>query len=75
MFMGDCEDPYLMAAFPLKDWENSEQGQQVMSMAVEKPVFYVEIDPARMGYKIKIYAKFTEEDAVLYLVKHGLPGA
>jgi hypothetical protein len=75
MYMGDCDDPYLMAAFPLMEWQKSEQGRQVMDLAVEQPVFYVETDPVRMGYKIKIYAKFSEEDAVIYLVKYGSPAA
>jgi hypothetical protein len=67
--MGDVEDPYLMAAFPLHDWEKSEQGQYVMKNAVEQPTFVCDVDHERMGYRVNIYAYLKEEDLTFYFLK------
>ena len=68
IFMGDSDDPYLMAAFPLADWEKSDKGQWVMAHALEKPVFHCDIDMIRMGYQIRISAVLTEEaETEMYL--------
>jgi hypothetical protein len=67
--MGDVEDPYLMAAFPLHDWEKSEQGQYVMEHAVEQPTFVCDVDHERMGYRVNIYAYLKEEDLTFYFLK------
>jgi hypothetical protein len=68
IYMGDSEDPYLMAAFPLSDWQKTEKGQWVMANAQEQPVYYCAVDPERMGYQIQISAVLTEEaETEMYL--------
>lgn len=69
-FLGDSDDPYLMAAFPLSAWEKSEQGQYVMERAIEQPVFFCDQDPARFGYRVSIYAYLKEEDLTYYYLKY-----
>ena len=34
--LGDVEDPQLYAAFPLSEWEKSEEGNWVMNHAIEE---------------------------------------
>jgi hypothetical protein len=68
IYMGDSDDPYLMAAFPLADWEQTEKGQWIMNNAQEQPVYYCAVDPVRMGYQIQISAVLTEEaETEMYL--------
>ena len=68
IYMGDSDDPYLMAAFPLDDWQKTEKGQWIMAHASEKPVFHCLVDPVRMGYQIQISAVLTEEaETEMYL--------
>jgi hypothetical protein len=67
--MGDSEDPYLMAVFPLSDWEKTEQGQYVLEHAVEKPTFFCDVDHERLGYRVNIYAYLKEEDLTFYFLK------
>jgi hypothetical protein len=68
-FMGDSEDPYLMAAFPISEWEKSEQGQYVMERAIEQPTFFCDLSPERFGYKVSIYAYLKDEDLTFYFLK------
>ena len=68
IFMGDSEDPYLMAAFPLSVWQNTEKGQWVMANALEQPVYHCVVDPVRMGYNIQITAKLSKQaETEMYL--------
>ena len=68
-FMGDSEDPYLMAAFPISEWEKTDQAQYLMKHALDKPVYHCEVDHERMGYRVKIYADLREEDLTYYFLK------
>ena len=70
MFIGDSEDPYIAAAAPLYDWERTEQGQYIMEKAIEQPEFRCEIDHARMGYNVVIYAYLKDVDMTYYFLKY-----
>lgn len=69
--MGDVEDPDLYAAQPLIDWQNSEQGQWVMSNAVETPSWHRCPDAFHMGYRYAIRAKFQGAKLTEWLLKYG----
>lgn len=70
IYMGDCEDPYLYAAFPLHEWESSEEGQYVMEHSRCQPVFYCDADPSTMGYVITIYADLHDQALTFYNLKY-----
>lgn len=69
-FIGDCEDPYLMAGFPLAEWEKTDAGRFVKEHAIEQPVFYCEQNFARMGYNVAIYARLKPADLTFYFLKY-----
>ena len=69
--MGDVEDPYLFAAFPLHDWQQTEHGQWVMAHTDEEPVFYCDPDPRSLGYRVTIIGKLEERDYTYYQLKWG----
>lgn len=73
IFMGDTDDPYLMAGFPLADWEKTAKGRWVMDNALEKPVFHCVVDHLRMGYQIQISAKLTEQSEAEMYLRWGKP--
>ena len=73
IFMGDSEDPYLMAGFPLADWKKTAKGQWVMWNALEQPVYHCMVDHQRMGYMIQISAKLTEESEAEMYLRWGKP--
>ena len=73
IFMGDSEDPYLMAGFPLADWKKTAKGQWVMWNALEQPVYHWMVDQERMGYMIQISAKLSEESEAEMYLRWGKP--
>jgi hypothetical protein len=69
-FMGDVEDPELYAAAPILDWEKSEQGQWVMTHAVEQPEFRIVPSMETYGWKVTIYGKLSEQDEIIFRLKY-----
>ena len=69
--MGDVEDPDLMAAEPLWNWQQTPHGQWVMEHAVETPVWHRMGDPINWGHKYIITATFTEKKLTEYYLRWG----
>jgi len=67
--MGDCEDPYLYAAEPIYQWEQSEEAKWLKSKC-DDLVFFVDSDPVTWGFKIRIYAPLTGEALTFYNLKY-----
>lgn len=67
---GGVEDPEIMAAEPLYDWEHSEQGQWVMRNACDTPSWYKTLDPGSYNYKFIIRAKFMGPALTEMLLKY-----
>lgn len=70
--MGDVEDPYLYAAFPIGEWQKTEHGRWVMEHAVGEPVFWCDPDPAQLGYRISITGELEESDATYFQLRWGM---
>lgn len=68
--MADVEDPDLMVADPIWQWQQTEAGKWVMEHSVETPMWHREADPMTFGYKYAISAFFTEQDLVLWKLKY-----
>jgi len=65
--MGDVEDPYLMAAFPLGEFAHTEKGKWVEENVLDR-VFYCQPDPNHFGYKIMVYGEFASPEAETYFL-------
>jgi hypothetical protein len=70
--MGDVEDPYLYAAFPISEWQKTEHGQWVMTHAIGESTFYCDPDPASMGYRVSIVGELSDKDSTYHALKWGL---
>lgn len=68
--MGDCEDPYLYAGFPISEWQQTEHGKWVMENVVEPPVFHIQPDPITFGYRVVITGNLTPEAATYFTLKY-----
>ena len=68
--MGDVDDPDLYAAEPLWQWQQSEEGQWVMSHAVETPSWYRIPDQLQYGYKFQVRAKLSGARLTEYMLRH-----
>ena len=69
LLMGDVEDPYLYAAFPIHEWEQTEEAQWLKTQC-DDLVFFCDADPATYGFKIRIYAPLTGEALTYYNLKY-----
>lgn len=67
--MGDVEDPYLYAAFPLNEWEQSEECKWLKSqIGNEEMVFFC--DTHEYGFMIRVYAPLTGKALTYYNLKY-----
>ena len=67
--MGDVEDPYLYAAFPIAEWQKTEHGRWCMEHAVGEPVIYCNADPNTWGYQVKITGELSETNITFLKLK------
>jgi hypothetical protein len=69
--MGDVEDPDLYAAEPLWKWQQSEEGQWIMTHAVETPSWHRIPDQLQYGYRFQVRAKLSGARLTEYMLRHG----
>lgn len=68
--LGDVEDPYLYAAFPISEWQQTEMGKWVMANVTEELVFHVTPDPNTLGYRVVITGKLNPEAETYFTLKY-----
>ena len=68
--MGDVEDPDLMIAQPIWEWQESDEGQFIMENAVEKPYWTRSMDYASFGHKYRIMARLSEQNETFFRLKY-----
>jgi hypothetical protein len=69
--MGDVEDPYLYAASPIYEWQQTDMGKWVMAHVVEQPVFHCWPDHNTLGYRVVITGELEERDEIIFRLKYG----
>ena len=69
--MGDVEDPYLYAAFPISEWQQTEHGRWCMEHAVGEPTFWCNADPNQFGYRVTIVGELADPDCTYLKLKWG----
>jgi hypothetical protein len=67
--MGDVEDPYLYAAFPISEWQKTEHGKWCMEHAVGEPIFYCNADPTTFGFRVTIVGELEDRDCTYLKLK------
>jgi hypothetical protein len=68
--MGDVEDPDLMVAQPIYEWQQSEAGKYVMQNSVPEPMWRRGVDMRSYGHQYMIFAYFTPEQITYYKLKY-----
>ena len=69
--MGDVEDPDLMVADPIWQWQESEAGKFIMEHAVEKPYWSRHMDFDSYGHVYRIVARLSEQHELFWTLKWG----
>lgn len=68
--MGDVDDVDIYVAQPIHEWQQTEQGQWVMSHCKD-PRYETIPDAAHWGHRIRIYGELQDQDAVFWQLKWG----
>jgi len=68
--MGNSEDPYLMASFPLYDWEKTEKALWIKQRAIVQ-ASYICKPNAQLGYDIIISTELSREDQIEFVLRWG----
>jgi len=69
--MGDVEDPYLYAAFPISEWQKTEHGRWVMEHTVGEPEFFCRADPNTYGVRVDIVGELEAKDLTYFKLRWG----
>jgi len=70
--MGDVEDPDLMVAEPIWQWQQTPHGKWVMENAIpESPIWNRMADPVMWGHKYIISATFEGKKLTEYYLRFG----
>jgi hypothetical protein len=69
--MGDVEDPYLYAAFPISEWQKTEHGAWCMEHAVGEPTFWCNADPNTFGFRVTIVGELEDRDCTYLKLRWG----
>ena len=65
--MGDVDDPYLYAAFPIHEWEQTEEYAWLKTQC-DDMVFFC--DAHYFGFIIRVYAPLTGKALTYYNLKY-----
>lgn len=65
--MGDVEDPYLYAAFPIHEWEQTEEYRWLKSQC-DDMVFFCDLHD--YGFMIRVYAPLEGKALTYYNLKY-----
>jgi hypothetical protein len=68
--ISDVEDPYLYAAFPIGDWQQTEQGRWVMDNVVGEATFHCIPDPHQFGYRVVITGNLKPAAETFFRLKY-----
>ena len=67
--MGDVEDPDLMVAHPIYEWQQTEAGKWIMKNSAPTPSWHRNVDPSLFGYVYHIKAYLTPKQLTYYRLK------
>ena len=68
--MGDVEDPDLMVAEPIWNWQQTDAGKWVMENSSPTPSWHRYSDPTSYGYRYCIEAYLTPKQVTYWKLKY-----
>jgi hypothetical protein len=67
--MGDVEDPDIMVAQPIYEWQQTEAGKYIMKNSAPEPMWLRSWDHPTYGYMYTIKAYFTPKQLTYYKLR------
>ena len=68
--MGDVDDVDIYVAQPIWEWQQTEQGQWVMTHC-QDPQYTIHPDGQSWGHRVILYGELQDQDATFYKLKWG----
>ena len=68
--MGDVEDPDIMVAQPIYEWQQTEKGKYIMENSMPAPMWIRSADPYNYGYLYTIKAYLSPDKITYYRLKY-----
>jgi hypothetical protein len=68
--ISDVEDPDIVVAQPMWEWQQTEQGKYVMENSCPKPMWTHSFDHSWYGNRYTIHAFFTPKQLTYYKLKY-----
>lgn len=68
--MGDVEDPYLYAGFPIHEWQQTDKGQWLLAHAKGEMVFHCAPCPVTYGFRVIITGLLDPRDELIFRLKY-----
>ena len=68
--MGDVEDPDLLVAEPIWQWQQTEAGKYIMENSVQQPEWHRSADPTTYGYRYDIVAYLEDKSLTYWKLKY-----
>jgi hypothetical protein len=68
--MGDSEDPDLLVAEPMWQWQQSESGKWIMDNSIGQPSWERLLDPNTFGYLYRIRATLEPKAYTYWKLKY-----
>lgn len=69
IYMGDVDDPDLLIAAPIWEWQQTEAGKWVMENSAPKPSWHRYMDTLTYGFQYAIVANFTPKQLTYWKLK------
>lgn len=68
--VSDVDDPDIVIAEPIYQWQQTEKGKWVMEHSNPVPSYHQHIDPHGYGYNYYIVAYLSDKDYTYYRLKY-----
>jgi hypothetical protein len=68
--LSDVDDPDILAAEPIWNWQQSDSGKWVMENAIQQPSWHRHTDIYTYGYRYQIRAGLTAEQITFFELKY-----
>lgn len=68
--LSDAEDPEILLADPMFEWQKTEKGKWIMEHSIPAPSYHRYMDYLTYGYVYHICAYLNEKDYTFYKLKY-----
>ena len=69
--IGDVEEPFLYAAEPIREWQQTDKGRWCLEHCEGEMVMHTQPDDIMWGYKVVIQGELSDKNLTYFKLKWG----